>query len=107
MQMRRAAPFLLIGFLASAASAPGGVEAARTLARKGTSLYDLGKYPEALEAFESAYQKKPVPGLLFNIAQCHRQMGQLEQAARVYKSYLRTDPPEAAAKQARELLAKV
>jgi len=65
------------------------------------------KYPEALESFENAYEKKPVPALLFNIAQCHRQMGHLEQAARVYRSYLRSDPPEGAARQARELLAKV
>jgi tetratricopeptide (TPR) repeat protein len=93
--------------LAAPVSAQEEVEAARTLARRGTSLYDLGKYTEALQAFESAYEKKQVPALLFNIAQCHRQLGHLEQAARVYKSYLRTDPPEAAAKQASELLAKV
>ncbi len=83
------------------------LEAARASARKGQSLYELARYPEALEAFEAAYQKKPVPALLFNIAQCHRQLGHLEQAARVYRSYLRSDPPEAAAKQARELLATV
>ena len=104
--MRRFAPLVLIALLGTAVSAQDDGEV-RALARKGASLYDLGKYPEALGAFEAAYEKKPVPGLLFNIAQCHRQMGHLDQAARVYKSYLRTDPPEAAAKQARELLAKV
>src|SRR5439155_1462257 len=75
------------------------VEAARAAARKGSSFYDLGKYSEALDSFETAYQRKAVPALLFNIAQCHRQLGHLEQAARVYKSYLRTDPPEASARQ--------
>ena len=104
--MHRAAP-LAMAALVSFGAVAQDLEAARALAKKGSALYDLGKYGEALDAFESAYEKKPVPGLLFNIAQCHRQMGQLEQAARVYRSYLRTDPPEAAARQARELLAKV
>src|SRR5256885_9088413 len=110
--MVRFASLTLAALLASAAVAQNDrpsddVEAARIAARKGSSLYDLGKYAEALENFETAYQRKAVPALLFNIAQCHRQLGHLEQAARVYKSYLRTDPPEASARQARELLAKV
>ena len=85
----------------------GDVEAARAYTKKGLSFYELGKYSDALEALELAYQKKPVPALLFNIAQCHRQLGHLEQAARLYKSYLRSEPPEAAARQTHELLTKV
>lgn len=98
---------LAFGAVAQADRPGDDIEGARTAARRGSSLYDLGKYAEALESFEIAYQRKSVSALLFNIAQCHRQLGQLEAAARVYKSYLRTDPPEASAKQARELLAKV
>ena len=95
------------GFGARAQDASDGVEAARAYTRKGLSLYELGKYAQALEALEAAYEKKRVPALLFNIAQCHRQLGHLEQAARLYRSFLRTDPPEAGARQARDLLAKV
>jgi tetratricopeptide (TPR) repeat protein len=110
--MHRFVPLLIASSFAFAEVAQGDrpgddLEAARVAARRGTSLYDLGKYSEALDSFETAYQRKAVPALLFNIAQCHRQLGHLEQAARVYKSYLRTDPPEASARQTRELLARV
>ena len=86
--MHRFAPLAIAALVGSGVAAqtdrPGDdVESARALARKGASLYDLGKYPEALAAFETAYEKKPVAALLFNIAQCHRQMGHLDQAAPV------------------------
>jgi tetratricopeptide (TPR) repeat protein len=104
---------LACGFIGSAARAQAprpadvDVEAAKALTKKGLSLYELGKYGEALQSLELAYEKKQVPALLFNIAQCHRQLGHLEPAARLYRAYLRTDPPEPGARQARELLGRV
>ena len=82
-------------------------ETAKQHARKGSAFYNLGEYKQAVTEFEAAYQVLPVPALLFNIAQCYRQLEDLPMAARLYQSFLRTNPSEAAAKQARELLDKV
>ena len=74
---------------------------------KGQTAYDLGKFREALRRFEAAYELKPVPALLFNIGQCHRKLGDLQQAANLYRSFLRADPGSTQAEQAESLLAQV
>lgn len=84
-----------------------GAETARSHTRRGLSFYELGRYSEALAELEAAYEAKAVPALLFNIAQCHRQLNDLDKAARLYRSFLRTDPPPAVARQARDLLETV
>ncbi len=50
--------------------------------------YNVGDFEVALTAYSEAYQLKPLPGFLFNIAQCHRQLGHYERAAFFYKRYL-------------------
>jgi tetratricopeptide (TPR) repeat protein len=97
-----------LAFVAARASAQDPrSEAAKAQYLKGQSAYDLGKYREALQRFEAAYELKPVPALLFNIAQCHRKLGHLEQAANLYRSFLRADPRSAQAEQAQSLLVQV
>jgi tetratricopeptide (TPR) repeat protein len=68
---------------------------AREAYRRGTHAYDFGEYDKALEAFKEAYDQFEDPAILFNIAQCHRQLGHAEEALRVYQSYLRNakSPP--------------
>jgi tetratricopeptide (TPR) repeat protein len=83
------------------------VEIARGLYEKGQRQYDLGHFSDALRLFESAYETKAAPALLFNIAQCHRLLGNLRNAAVVYRSFLRADPENQSAARARELLAQV
>jgi tetratricopeptide (TPR) repeat protein len=67
---------------------------ARELFRQGTQHYKLGEYQEALTAFKEAYRNFEEPSFLFNIAQCHRQLGQKQDAMRFYRTYL-NDVPEA------------
>jgi tetratricopeptide (TPR) repeat protein len=80
---------------------------ARDAFRRATHAYDFGEYAKALEAFKEAYTAYEDPGFLFNIAQCHRQLGQTEEALRVYRSYLRnaTNPPNA--EEVRGLIARL
>jgi hypothetical protein len=54
--------------------------------------YDVGRFEEALKDFSDAYQLKPLPGFLFNIAQCHRQLGNFERARFFYRRYLDLSP---------------
>jgi tetratricopeptide (TPR) repeat protein len=65
---------------------------ARELYRKGTQHYNLGEYSDALTAFKDAYRNYEDPTFLFNIAQCHRQLGARADAIRIYRSYLRESP---------------
>ena len=52
------------------------------------AAYGLGRYAEAAEEFEKAYERKPQPALLFNAAQAHREAGHRERALVLYRNYL-------------------
>jgi tetratricopeptide (TPR) repeat protein len=83
------------------------VELARALYEKGQRQYDLGHFADARQLFESAYETKAAPALLFNIAQCHRKLGDLRNAASLYRSFLRADPGNRSAPMAQDLLQQV
>ena len=67
----------------------GSRAAAREAYLRGIRQYNLGEYQAALEAFTAAYNEAPEPPLLFNLAQCHRQLGAKQKAITLYRSYLR------------------
>ena len=72
---------------------------ARTRFSEGNLAYDLGEFQKALDAYSEAYRLMPLPGFLFNIAQCHRQLGHPERAGFFYRRYLlleKEEPPNAA-----------
>jgi TolA-binding protein len=84
-----AALLLLVGAGAARAAEPGDAKA-RYLS--GQSHYNLNEFAEALQDFKEAYRLRPDPAFLFNIAQCERQLGNLEEAIKFYRSYLRNKP---------------
>jgi tetratricopeptide (TPR) repeat protein len=61
---------------------------------KGDKLFALGRFEEALGHYERAYEAKPLAGFLFNIAQCHRNLGHIDEAIFSYRKYL-TEQPDA------------
>ncbi|QSQ20609.1 tetratricopeptide repeat protein [Pyxidicoccus parkwayensis] len=65
---------------------------ARVLFDYAQREYDLGNFNDALSGYSEAYRLLPEPALLFNIGQCHRQLGQYERAAFFYRRYLALDP---------------
>src|SRR5215471_18685451 len=65
---------------------------AKTRYLSGQSHYNLNEFTEALQDFKEAYRLRPDPAFLFNIAQCERQLGDLEEAIKFYRSYLRNKP---------------
>src|SRR5215831_19161982 len=84
--------------LAGDRAARGGdpnAEKARAHFQQGDTFFKLDKYAAALQEFEQAYLAKQDPSFLYNIAQCHRLMGNRVEAIRFYKRYL-TDAPTAA-----------
>lgn len=58
-------------------------------------LYDVGRYAEAIEAYQKAYLNVEDPVFLYNIAQSYRLNEQPEEAIRFYKNYLRRSPDAA------------
>ncbi len=66
--------------------------AAKRLAARGTKEYAAGKYEEAARDLLAAFQLLPAPTLLFNLGQCERAQGHLEQAISFYRSYLDAAP---------------
>jgi len=92
--------------------APGAAHAedkakAREAYRRATNAYDFGEYATALEAFKEAYSNFEDANILFNIAQCHRQLGHNQEAIRVYRSYLRHAPKSANSDEVRQIVTRL
>ncbi|HZI15023.1 MAG TPA: tetratricopeptide repeat protein [Myxococcus sp.] len=65
---------------------------ARRVFEQAQREYDLGNFEKALEGYSEAYRLVSAPALLFNIGQCHRQLGRYERAAFFYRRYLALEP---------------
>jgi tetratricopeptide (TPR) repeat protein len=59
---------------------------------RGKKLFELQKFDDALEQFQKAYDASPIPDFLYNIGQCHRNLGDYEQAIFSFKRFLQLDP---------------
>jgi len=68
------------------------LEEARQHVAKAKVHYDLGEFKEAADEYIIVYRLRPIPALLFNIAQAYRQGGLYEKARQFYRSYLRESP---------------
>jgi tetratricopeptide (TPR) repeat protein len=63
-------------------------ERAKALFTTGNRHYELGEFTQALEVYKQAYRVKALPAFQFNIAQCHRKLGQHHEAIQMYQAYL-------------------
>lgn len=82
---------LSVPAVAAAASEAAGapeLERARASFQRASEAFKIGRFEEALAAYEEAYALKPLPELLFNIGQCHYQLGHHERAVFFYQRYL-------------------
>lgn len=76
---------------AAKTTSPADQEAAaqaREHFERGEAFFKLEKYKEALEQYEQGYLAKADASFLYNIAQCHRLMGDKPAALRFYKRFL-------------------
>jgi tetratricopeptide (TPR) repeat protein len=78
---------LLLSATANAGTS-GDHARARELFRQAQQHYKLAEYTEALEGFKETYRILEDATLLFNIAQCYRQLNKKEEAIRFYRTYL-------------------
>ena len=63
---------------------------ARALFGQAEVKYNLGQFAEALDLYSKAYEVLPLPGFLFNIGQCHRNLARPERAIFFFQGYLRS-----------------
>jgi tetratricopeptide (TPR) repeat protein len=77
---------------ASAASDATRLREARAHYEQAVANYNLDEYAPALAEFREAYRLKPDPSFLFNIAQCHRKLGETDAALDFFRKYLRSLP---------------
>jgi tetratricopeptide (TPR) repeat protein len=66
--------------------------AARRHFERAEKLFALGRFEAALTEYEAAFEARPLPGFLFNIAQCHRNLGNHDAAIFSFRKYLRLSP---------------
>jgi tetratricopeptide (TPR) repeat protein len=67
-------------------------KAARAHFDKAEKAFNLGHFDDALTSYQAAYEALPLPAFLFNIAQCHRNLRNREQAVFFYQRYLSLAP---------------
>lgn len=65
---------------------------ARAHFERAEKAFNLGLFHDALSGYHAAYEALPLPAFLFNIAQCHRNAGDSEQAVFFYQRYLSLEP---------------
>ena len=84
--------FLLAGLVgpgrALAETEAADLARARQQFDRGDLDYRMGRFRDALGQYQAALQLTRRPSILFNIAQCHRQLGELDRALFYYRLYL-------------------
>jgi tetratricopeptide (TPR) repeat protein len=85
---------LLLLALAGPALADTAVEVKEHI-KAGQTHYAIGEFEDAIKEFRLAYKLRQDPGLLFNMAQCARQLHDYEQAYFHYRQYLNQRPDAA------------
>ena len=71
-------------------AAPSTKELAKSAFKRGRVAFDQERYPEALKAFEEAYQHFPLPLMLYNIANVYERLKLFPQAIDKYKAFVKT-----------------
>jgi len=88
------------------ADAESGQESARAHFRRAEKAFSLGKFQQALEQYEAAYDLKPLPGLLFNMGQCHKNLGNSQRAIFFYERYLEVAKDDSRREMVESLIAE-
>src|SRR5581483_5097054 len=92
---------------AAPAGAASSEKASRELFQRAEKSFNLGRFPEALADYQAAYEAKPLPAFLFNIAQCYRNMQSYERARFFFRRYLALDPHSANRRLVEDLIAEM
>jgi hypothetical protein len=101
------APVRAQGTKAGSPGRAAAVEKARDHFQQGQRLYTVSRYREALEQFKNAFLAVEDPVFLYNIAQCHRLLGESAEAARFYRRYIEAAPSGSERSRAEKWIAEL
>lgn len=91
-----------------AAAAPANQASVAQLNEEGAAFYAARDYRRAIEKFIQAYAIDEDPNLLFNIARCYEELGEIDAAIEKYENFLKTPGADTRGRQrARESLASL
>jgi hypothetical protein len=90
--LSRIGPLFVCLAASPAWSQPPVPASARVVAEKARRAYDLGRIEEAIDGFARAYQMSGEPGLLFETAEAHRELGRNADAVSLYRTYVQRAP---------------
>lgn len=93
--------------LLTAASALADESPARVKFAQAQSAYDVGEFEKAARLYQDAYELEPLPAFLFDIAQCHRQLGQYGKAAFFYRRFATRVPELDGPERLQKLIAEM
>jgi tetratricopeptide (TPR) repeat protein len=65
-----------------------GLSPAKERYLAGEAAFKVGRFEDALKEYTAAYELQPHPDLLFNIAQCHRNLANYDRAIFFLERYL-------------------
>ena len=82
-------------------------ELARMYYDRGKESFSQKDHQTALVAFKKAYHLARLPGLLFNIGQCHRSLKQHREAVTAFRLYLKKKPDVANREDIEKLIAEM
>jgi tetratricopeptide (TPR) repeat protein len=71
-------------------AAPANQTSVAQLNEEGAALYAARDYRRAIEKFIQAYAIDTDPNLLFNIARCYEELGEVDAAIEKYETFLKT-----------------
>lgn len=80
------------------------LRAAKRHFERGEKVFALGKFEEALDHYQKAYDAKPLGAFLFNIGQCHRNLNDYDAAIFSFKKYLKLEPEASNREKVEELI---
>jgi tetratricopeptide (TPR) repeat protein len=82
-----------------AAPASANASGVQQLNEEGAALYGARDYRRAIEKFIQAYAVDGDPNLLFNIARCYEELGDIDAAIEKYEVFLKTPGADARGRQ--------
>lgn len=79
---------VLLALSSNASAREADERKARELFQRAEVHFSVREFKSALDLYRQAYKVKPLPGFLFNIAQCYRHLWQWKKALFHYRMYL-------------------
>src|SRR5262245_28015839 len=94
--MRGARSHLLLLWIAGLCLVPrlalADAAQARTHFDRGRAFFEVNDFRNAIVEFKAAHVERPDPAFLYNIAECHRRLGEASEALAFYRRFLATAP---------------